>query len=487
MRNKLRNRLPNKILITHFFIVAIIVNLIFLHGMIPVVSDQELILFSCYCLILVTAWILFSWKKVFGGIFNPYGLFIISIALFNSGQVYLEVIGANKNGLMSGRYSFAVLLSTLWIIIVAILSLHAGALLAFLKNRKPSPDGEKKYDVKKLDVVKVMGIFLLSISFVPSALNLIQSIQLVMSGGYFSLYQQDKLQGVENIPFILSNFLVCSAFYLLIAGLKNKIYKFISLVIIVLYSVIQLGLGARSAAMMPLVAYAWLWDQYIAPLRRTTVIGVSALLFLVVFPLIAATRDFGGSERLSFNSVVDSYLSVDNPAVAILSEMGATMGPIAGTIERVPATRNFDYGGSYFYAVRFLTPNSIWADQPEYASLSQWYVWNEEPVFAKFGGGLGYSFIAESYLNFGWFGVVIICSLTGYGIALMSIAGSSGNILKSIFVASFLAFMLVLPRAETLLMMRPLIWYSAIPYAICQGLSATVRKRRRHSSVAIRV
>jgi hypothetical protein len=43
----------------------------------------------------------------------------------------------------------------------------------------------------------------------------------------------------------------------------------------------------------------------------------------------------------------------------------------------------------------------------KYQSLSEWYVWKRNPGYAETGGGYGFSAVAEGYLNFKFFGVVI--------------------------------------------------------------------------------
>lgn len=144
---------------------------------------------------------------------------------------------------------------------------------------------------------------------------------------------------------------------------------------------------------------------------------------------------------------------------------------VAHTIELVPSVRNFQMGAEYFYALLTLMPNLFWKVHPTVARgiPDKWLVWEVDTEFAARGGSFGFSFIAEAYLNFGWFGAPIALGMMGLIFAKFTLwAVRSGSPARMATVASFTSFILFFPRAESALMVRSLVWYSLLPYlSVC--------------------
>ena len=72
-----------------------------------------------------------------------------------------------------------------------------------------------------------------------------------------------------------------------------------------------------------------------------------------------------------------------------------------------PRWRDYEMGVGYAYAISTLFPNLFWKIHPamEHELPSSWLTWQVDPYTASQGGGLGFSFIAEAYFNFGYIGV----------------------------------------------------------------------------------
>src|SRR6185312_5686659 len=156
-------------------------------------------------------------------------------------------------------------------------------------------------------------------------------------------------------------------------------------------------------------------------------------------PVIAATRDTSGADRLSAGALINAFSGINNPAVAILSETGGTMVTVAHTLTLVPSVRGYDFGAQYFFAGTSLVPNLFWTLHPAVAHglASDWLVWLVDPSFAAQGGGFGYSFIAEGYLNFGWFAPLFL-GVVGYFFARLVFWGCrTGAPVRLAAVASF--------------------------------------------------
>lgn len=232
---------------------------------------------------------------------------------------------------------------------------------------------------------------------------------------------------------------------------------------------------------MPLIAYAWLWHVCIYPIPKFILVNSMAIIMFIIFPLIKVTRNLTGDDKFSFTVLREAFLGIENPIIFIINEMGESMRTVALTLQLVPSVRDFDMGISYIYALLTIFPNLFWDIHPTIARglAANWLVWTVDPSFASSGGGLGYSFIAEAYLNFGWFGSPIILAIIGYLFAKFTLnAIKSQDPAKMAMVASFISFFFFYARGESGSNVRPLIWYSFFPYA-CVKLSCFLACKKK--------
>lgn len=436
-------------------------------------QTESLIYPSCCFLLLLTVWVFWSWSFITKSLFDPYILFFFSALLFNGGQIILEVFSLNENGILDNKFSSETMLKTIFLVNIGLASFHLGALMSAVKIKINSPLNNsiiKETISSSSKNTYSIGWILLSISFLPAILVLKQSVSVVASGGYFGLYEQESGTSFSAAPSILADFLVPSALFIL-AGSKEKIKgRLISGSIIVLYSATRFFLGQRNQAVMPLLAFASLWHKSISPLPKTFLLSTGSVMLFIVLPLVAAIRNVTGKDRFSIDFMVET-LSVNNPAVASLSEMGGSIMTVAHTIELVPSVRGFQMGAEYFYALLTLIPNLFWKIHPTIARgiPDLWLVWEVDPAFATRGGTFGFSFIAEAYLNFGWFGAPIALGVMGFMFAKFTLwAARSGEAARMATVASYTSFFLFFARAESALVVRSLVWYSLLPYlSVC--------------------
>ncbi|WP_377476697.1 MAG: O-antigen polysaccharide polymerase Wzy [Microcoleus anatoxicus] len=428
---------------------------------------------SCF-LLLLTLWVFWSWSFITKSLFDPYILFFIAALLFNGGQIILEIFSLNENGILDNKFSTETILKTIFLVDIGLASFHLGALISAAKTRKIncSINNSKKATTNSTTRnTYLIGFCLLGISFFPAIVVLRQAISVVASGGYFGLYEQEIGTSFSAAPSVLAGFLVPSAIFIL-AGSKEKMKgRLISGCIIVIYSATKFFLGERNQAVMPLLAFASLWHKSISPLPKTFLLSTGSLIMFIVFPLVAATRNVSGKDRLSIDFLVETFSSINNPALTSLSEMGGSMMTVAHTIDLVPSIRGFQMGAEYFYALLTLMPNFFGKIHPTIARgiPDVWLVWEIEPEFAARGGSFGFSFIAEAYLNFGWFGAPIALGVMGFLFAKFTLwAARSGEAARMATVASYTSFFLFFARAESALVVRSLVWYSLCPYfSVC--------------------
>ncbi len=144
----------------------------------------------------------------------------------------------------------------------------------------------------------------------------------------------------------------------------------------------------------------------------------------------------------------------------------------------MPGLREYDLGLSYAYALLTVVPNAFWDIHPTIAHglAGTWLTNLTEPVLARMGGGIGYSFMAEVYLNFGWFGVGALILIGFLFARLVLWATEVDSLSRMAGLASFTSSFLFFVRSESGAVLRPLFWYALVPYLACHG-AARLRQR----------
>lgn len=414
---------------------------------------------------LSVAWILFSWIRVTGTIASPYWLFVVVASLFNGGQAFLEAVGLNTNGVLGGRFSDATTSATILFSNLSLMLLHLGALSRRIRGAPNSPP----FDPPQLERGTIrLGLLLVAIAVVPTFLQLREGLTTVLEGGYFALYQREIKTNVGAWQALFSQFMLPGAFLLAAASKHRQAMRYVSLVILMIFAGSYLFMGYRGAAGAAMVAYAWIWHTRIAKLPVAVSIATGVLIVFGVFPMIRVHRSAAGEQRLSWNAFLATLDNYDNPAVASVSEMGGSMSTTAYTMDLVPSDRDFDYGKSYLYALLAVVPNIFGTPlHPSIArgTASEWLVRTTSYHTAVRRGGLGFSFIAESYLNFGWLGPLLIMIPLGY-VYVAAESYALRGAAQTALMGVVLFFSLIFARAESASISRSIVWCGLMPLAV---------------------
>ena len=404
-----------------------------------------------YCLLAVALglWALWTWRLQAGSLFTPYIIFFAMAWLFNAGQTLLEVLNLNPDGLLEGRFSSGILISTLQLVILGLASLHVGTLVSCrgMSHAGGVPKLPESPDIGSIDperprelkALKLVGYALLCISTVPMIILFRASLGVVTSSGYMGLYQQNAITGLQAWPAVLGTFFPSGVLCLLLASSGRGVTFVVSLAGILLYSVVTFFLGHRAYAAMPLVAYIWAYHHSVRRIPMSVICACAALLLFVVFPLVRVSRNETGRTLSSLSGLFDAYGSIDNPVSGTVSEMGWSMSTVAYTLELVPTKRPFDLGIGYLYSLLTLVPNFFWDVHPSVARMdaATWLTWEVSPSTALQGEGLGFSCIAEAYLNFGWIGTPIVLFLIGFGLGKLSTWSANSDRLSKVTLTAW--------------------------------------------------
>ena len=432
-------------------------------------------------LLVLTVWVIVSWRLVGRSLFDPYGMFVLAAVLFHGGQVFLEIFDLNANGILDGYFTPDTIARAIAIVIYALAALHLGALLAVMSGATEARLlSVSMTAAQSLHGCRAVGVWLLLTSVVPAFIVTRERLSIVYESGYAALYQGVSATGIEGANAILAAFLIPGVLFLLAGSRNHRALRRMSLGIVAVYVLVNLFSGYRGYVAMLGAAYAWVWHRSVRPLPKFKLLLVVAVTFFVVFPVVAAIRNVGGVDRTSVAFLRQAFLSIENPLVTSLSEMGGSLITLAYTLELVPSRRPFEYGVGYLSTLATAVPNLFWDLHPAIArgTPSDWLIWTVDPITARNGGGLGFSFIAEAYLNFGSVGVPFVMMVVGFLLCRFVLWADIGSAPARIAaVATLTAFTLSYARGEASFIVRPLLWYALGPY-VAVGLLQKVRAAR---------
>ncbi len=475
-----RQRRAVTLLFAHLCLVASVITLYVWVRPLAGWSDGALLSAASVTLLAELGWLLGSWKAITGSMFDPYSIFIVAAMVFNAGCAFLYLVGLNTTGLMILDFSFPanVTLQTLLLIFLCLAAFHFGALLHAGSQQAPLfPDRCMTAQASPSpEQIRFVGWALIVASALPTALQLKQAISVVRSAGYFGLYQQEYATGLQASGQFLGSFIVPGALVLLAGSQLSRRGKIGSGIVVAIYALIQLFLGARYPAIAPVIAYTLLWHRVIRPLPRALTIAAAVVIFGIVFPIVGATRDKPADDPYATEAAPSGKAS---PFTGVLAETESTTSTIADTLTLVPSVRPFDHGTQYFYAASTLVPNLFWDLHPatRHGLAGDWVTWIVNPGFAAAGGSLGYSFIAEAYLNWGWIGGPLFLGIVGFFFAQLASWGCrTGAPARLAVIASFLTFIIFWSRGESINIVRPLVWYSLVPYVMILFVAAMDRR-----------
>ena len=434
-------------------------------------SDADSVYPLCLSTLAVVVWIFLTLKHISRDVFNFYSLFVTSAILFNAGQTLLEVFHLNAAGLLGDKFTSATLTSTLYLVALCLVCFHTGGILGAAGGDRVAQEDDRPF--LSAHALRMTGYLLLSISAIPALFTINHALEIVLRGGYFALYQKKQLaglaSGVEGAIKFVSGFFVPGLLFALAGHKNHKVPRIVLQFVIFVQVCTLMFLGYRGYSSMLLMAVLWMRHRLIRPLRLRWTLIAGIVLILVVFPTVSAIRDIKGTSRLAGKVFVDAFLSIENPAVAILTVMGESMETVAYTLQLIPKERPFAWGSTYALGATEIIPNLFWDVHPStmYANLGHWLTKSVDPDRYFAGGGMAFSFIAEAYANVSFWLAPLIIGLIGFIIArLVRWAAAEGNDGGVVVVAGCTAYMLQWARGDVTIFIRPVFLYVLIPYCV---------------------
>ncbi|GGA79152.1 hypothetical protein GCM10011369_21350 [Neiella marina] len=431
-------------------------------------TDQTLVVQS-YAIISLVVIHSYAWFKQGGNDLSLAYLFFLMVFIFNCGKAILFVFFADYHEPFFSFFTEREHLVLIRAYEYSYIGLFAMS-CAMLVGSNHRAVEQVSTTLRQQDAAKVTGVVFLLVSVPAAIYDLVDMLRLVLSGGYFALFNSEQSYGASGIIKVLGFFLFPALYLTLIGFRDNRPVVTLLWLLATVFTVVKLAMGARLVALVPFLIMLSLWDVTVQQVGRKSIYAVAAVLVIVVFPALSLLR-VGGE--------LDQNSGIGHSMFEIIKEMSDSISPLVWVMQRVPSEMDFTQGHSFLLAASTAIPNLFWDVHPaQQGSLSKWLVYEVDPWMAKQGGGFGFSIFAEFYLNFYWYGIPLIFFTT---LLISRFSSVRANPINTAFCFSCFLGLMLWPRGELVAVARFIMWNAGIPWLCYHFLCAIIPRFNQHN------
>ena len=154
------------------------------------------------------------------------------------------------------------------------------------------------------------------------------------------------------------------------------------------------------------------------------------------------------------------------------------MFPLINVMLLVPDSYPFRFGTSYLYSFTTVIPNlGMWKIHPA-VSKANLGIWLKDVLGLRYGPG--FSFAAEAYINFGWFGIIVLFILGGfYGWFFSLVDKKQDNPAILVFVFTVFVLVTMTTRNSFVGTVRAFLYVSLPLYIAIMLVRNSIEKKHR--------
>lgn len=307
--------------------------------------------------------------------------------------------------------------------IITLLLSQYSLFFAYYLFDKFQRDNENKlatnYNASYIKRVRSISIKLMYISFIPALFILIEKGIFVKSSNFTSYYVDYTSK--FPLPIIKISEAFRPLFYIYLATLPNKKEAKLPIIVFLIYSVATLSFGQRNEFILNLIVlfvYFYLRNSFSLDIKEKWFSFKEKITILILCPLI-----------IIFSVIYDYIrrdLSISNVSlIQIIKEFFITQGSSNEIIthgylleERIPKQEvYYTFGTVYNYITQNIVFSSLF-DNEQFAqnsiematrghSFSATLTYLNYPINYLNGIGMGSSYVAELYFDFGYVGIIL--------------------------------------------------------------------------------
>ena len=331
---------------------------------------------------------------------SPTMVYLYVFGVFHLGLVVPWAVGLHSEHLPDWMIEHR-LAPALTLVAIAVMAYQAGASVAMWKW--PNPRQLRKPVRYHNLILYDCGLVILlagCLMFVWGVRSL--GFTRLLEATYFETYRLTNWYDPRF--FVTSLYVVPIGLYLVAAAAPQRCVRWV-LCLLTAWSGVIFFLGFRGFALIPALTVLVVLNK--RDFRLSNRVYVLALFaVLVAIPAVTVMRASPVSER----SISEVFRSAR--PLAALKEMGASLRPLVHTLHYME-TESHRWGKTYWRGLISVLPNlsSEWEGRSyeplEELPPSHWVTKQASPWTYERYGGLGFSTVAEPYMNFGTPGVVI--------------------------------------------------------------------------------
>ncbi len=411
--------------------------------------------------------VIITWKIAGGEGFCAYTVFCVVLFAFCYGQSVGWYFGLDMGSKdLYYRISIYTIINSMIYSLLCMIAIHIGALFSIREKRascKNVIDPENMiYSIEKVGKLFAWA----SVPFY--VIDTLYTLYNVIGKGYIGAYNTlaVSLGQIGTLIAMISNFFIPALICLFVVYRNHKRKKNFILIILLIDVIKTLYIGGRSGAVMVLLVIVLMYHYCVKRFKfwQSFIVGILGYVGMAVLNAIAVVRvESNKSISMVLEVIGGSFANVFGE---FFGELGWSMSSLMHTMEFVPSIQSFRYGKSYLYGLTAAIPNvGIWQVHPAkiHSNLGDWL-----QNMLDIDYGPGYTAIAEFYINFGWYGV-LVAIIVGYIVA--RILGSlnkdsiSTNPLSAVMV--FLVMLLLLKpmvRSSFSAVVRSLVYNVCVYY-----------------------
>lgn len=322
--------------------------------------------------IILYIYIIFSWHKLHGKIFDLYIIMITFFILFNYGQCFLWAFGIHTdteigktNVLGVGTATDKEIIVSQLITLMSIFMFHVGSCFC---TRKDKEFDKKQEEINKISIYKVskmLAFLVIPVTFI----KLLKDILVSSQYGYSALYYGDNMNQSYIIEMLYRLFYPCLFGLLIGSGFKKSV-RHVVYIIFVIFIVLSLLTGDRGAWAYSILIFAFLHNNCVKKFNVSFLVKcfIIALIFLNIVTAVVTVRKTG----ISVESVKEAMTGDENPIISTVSEMGGSM-IIQTTLVKV-GYDIYPYGNTYIFSVLGMISDKVisFIGIP-YVNVSNWF------------------------------------------------------------------------------------------------------------------
>jgi hypothetical protein len=357
----------------------------------------------------------------FGTVYSFVNIYVVTIGVFHLSHIFLFAMGENQlRFLVVDAIGQWYELAT-WYVVCALGCFGVGVVLSHPPDAKV---GNTRASVEETAAVGFWAGSGLLLGCICAFVMLVASV-----GNILAYSRTEIFAGVgdtRGLGFLLM--VLPSAVILIVCTARRGAQQVLAFALAAACFLAIMFLGERSAALFPMLVGLVMWRKLGHSIPKPIIVGILAGVLIIV-PAVRQLRDVGPYSRITSQDVAASFQGTQ--AGDLFLELGTMHGVLAYVLKWVPAEEPYRYGTSYLKALRGAIPNvGFDAMKSERARMSagamdaaaasremspaDWYIFRVNRWMFDTGGGGGFSFIAEAYLNFGLVGVVAVMFLVGW-------------------------------------------------------------------------